>query len=432
MRERGRRFVAAWVAGSLATVGLVPAYIAVITVVLLLGFAGGTQVSGVPVVSAEGRFAAAVLGPALGLLVWAVVGLVAARFTGAEQANPVLYADLVSQVAGLRSRIAASCPIADLPSALEGGPAAACQEARAHCEVLEVQLGLVEGGPRAAGGPSWTTGAGYVGTLRRVHRAEEALLSVSPVPTVVAEALYDRSRLSGSTIGNRGELLTASAVALKALDGGSAAYVGPGPVLLDETPLDATAGREVIRRIRLAINEFRDDRSAELVRLRRRLNQSLLFTGMTGVVGLLLAVLAAVPVVTILGAVTYYLIGALVGLLQRIHGELELERSVEDFGLSTARLLLAPLVSGLAAVAGVTLVSVVSGRPFGLYLVEPGALPAGSLFDVYNVLKYPFGLVVAAAFGLAPGVLLRRLKTVGDSLKTDLQSSEAASPSGGR
>jgi len=423
MRDRSQRFVAAWVAGSMGTVGLVPGYIAVITVVLLLAFAGGTPVTGIPVVDSNGRFAAAVLGPLLGLLTWILVGLVASRFAGADQANPVLYADLSGQVAGLRARIGASCPARD------GDPtgAAACQEAGTHCDELERQLGLVADGPRASGGPSWTTGAGYVGTLRRIHRAEEALLSISPVSTVIAEAHYDRSRLAGSTIGNRNELLAASASALKALDPTAAVPVDGGPVLTGPgAAVDAATGRELVRRIRLAINEFRDDRSAELVRLRRRLTQSLLFTGMTGVTVLLLAILAAVPVVTILGGVAYFLIGALVGLLQRIHGELELESSVEDFGLSSARLMLAPLVSGLAAVAGVTLVSVVSGRPFGLYLVEPAADPPGTIHDVFNITRYPFGLIVAAAFGLAPGILLKRLKTVGDSLKTDLQSSEAA------
>lgn len=429
MRERGRRAVQAWVAGALATVGLVPAYIAIITVVLLLAVAGGTQVSGIPVVDANGRFLAAVLGPLLGIATWLIAALVASRFTGADQANPVLYADLSGQAASLRARIDASCPAdpAD-PSA-----AAACQEARAHCLALESQLGLLEDGPPAAAGPSWTTGASYVGTLRRVHRAEEALFTVAPVATVVAEALYDRSRLAGSTIGNRTELLAAGAIALRALDRGSSMLVPSAPMLAEgQGELSDAAGREVIRRIRQAINEFRDDRSSELVRLRRRLTQSLLFTGMTAVIVLLFAIMAAVPIVTILGGVAYYLIGALVGLLQRIHGELELESSVEDFGLSTARLLLAPLVSGLAAVAGVTLISVVSGRPFGLYLVEPSPDPLGTLLDVFNVMRYPFGLIVAAAFGLAPGILLRRLKTVGDSLKTDLQSSEAAGAGSGR
>jgi hypothetical protein len=425
MRERARRFVSGWVAGAMATVGLVPAYIAVITVVLLLAQTSGTQITGVPVVDSTGRFIAAVGGPALGILTWILVGLEASRFTGAEQANPVLFADLSGQAASLRARIEASCPARPAGDTAE----AACEEARAHTDEVERLLGRGTDGGRPAAGPAWTTGAGYVGTLRRLHRAEEALLSVSPVPVVVAEALYDRSRLVGSTIGNKAELLAASAVAVTALDPGSSVLVAANMVAPAASSFQAEAGREVIRRIRTAINEFRDDKSAELVRLRRRLTQSLLFTGMTAVIVLLLAILAGVPVVTILGGCAYYLIGALVGLLQRIHGELELESSVEDHGLSTARLLLAPLVSGLAAVAGVTLVSVVSGRPFGLYLVEPAADPPGSLYDVFNVIRYPFGLIVAAAFGLAPGILLRRLKTVGDSLKTDLQSSEAASRS---
>jgi hypothetical protein len=46
---------------------------------------------------------------------------------------------------------------------------------------------------------------------------------------------------------------------------------------------------------------------------------------------------------------------------------------------------------------------------------------------VFSLETYPLGLVAAAIFGLTPGLLLDRIKALGDDVKTDIAKSD---PSG--
>jgi hypothetical protein len=278
-------------------------------------------------------------------------------------------------------------------------------------------------------GIPWATGEGYVALWRRIHRVEETLFEASPVPTVVAEALDDRARLSGSTIQNRDELLRSSGVAIAFLAPHLATSLRVDRVPdqahsgAPETPADAVA---VLRVIRRAINEFRDDRRAGLARLHRRMMPTLVLTGTTAYLLLALAIIADVQPSAILTGCAYFLVGATVGLMHRAFGEMAQGSELEDYGLSTARLLNAPIVSGLAALGGVVLTAIVLGPPLGLDIMTHLSAPRVPLLDVFTVTTYPIALVIAAVFGLAPGLLFDRLGQVSQSLKVDLAKSTTA------
>src|SRR5207248_4556990 len=104
-------------------------------------------------------------------------------------------------------------------------------------------------------------------------------------------------------------------------------------------------------------------------------------------------------------ATAFFLVGGLIGLFNQCYNDAQAGTVVDDYGLTTARLLMTPLVSGLAAVAGVIIVAVLSIAQLRL-----GSDPGVGLVDLFDVQRLMFNLIVAATFGLTPGLLIDRLK----------------------
>jgi hypothetical protein len=354
--------------------------------------------------------------------IWLIYGWFVGRASRADQVLPGVYGELDEHLIKVERQVQV------YRAAAKGLEAcAACAVADGQRAYARQRLGDPTSGAPAVIDAGWGSGAAYVDLWQRVHRAEEALLAVAPASEVLAEALYDRERLAGSKITNSDQLLKSSAIAIASLDPVTtpavSGYVdGPSPQAAG-TP---TSARAVIAEVRRTINEYRDDRSAGFVRLRRRLQMSVVFTGTTGYLLLVWLLIAGVPPVAVLTAAGYYVVGALVGLFKRAHDEVGLGAQIEDFGLSRIRLFHSRLLSGLAAVAGVALVAVVLQPPFGLDLLHAGAAGSPTLLPVFDVRAFPFGVVVAAIFGLTPDLLLSGLKSVGDSLKVDVAALDAA------
>jgi hypothetical protein len=194
-----------------------------------------------------------------------------------------------------------------------------------------------------------------------------------------------------------------------------------------EASSDELVARGIVREVRFAINEFRHGAWDGLVRSRNRLLRTILVAGVVGLLLLDLAVLANVPAFNLISAVVFFLVGALVGLFNRLRIDAGSSRAVEDFGLFEARLLHTPLLSGLAALGGVFLTAVL---PVFSNIVAPGAsgtteVDLKPLTDVFNVSTNQVGLVVAAVFGLAPNSILTILKDQADRYKRDLAQSSA-------
>lgn len=439
VREQTGRFVGAWTAGSLATVGLVPGLIAAFTILVLLlsptieaqessaslpGLIRGLRdlltpeiVAALASATADVRLAAVVVGPILGILVWLIIGLVATRFAGADQANPTIYQELAARADGL---VVPELTGSDATDVLKRQ---AVDEVLAHQEWVQRQLGTslgADGRPvtAPATGWSWTTGAGYVGLWQRIHRAEEARLVLLGDQQLQAAALYEQARLAGAKLPEGPVLQRQLAVAMQSL--GLRTAIAPEPVpALGETAVPRPVALALLTRVMHTINEFKDDSTAELVRLRRRLTQSLLWTGMVGWLLLALAILAQVSTGMILTAAALYLVAAIAGLLQRIYDDLRLDHGLEDYGLGTARMLLAPLVSGIAGLTGVGLVAIVTSSTGGTGIGGGGD---DLLAHTFDLAENPFAVVAAAVFGLAPGVLLRRLQQIGTEIQLDIKS----------
>jgi hypothetical protein len=348
-------------------------------------------------------------------LTWLIGGWFARALVAAPRAQLRLYSELLERSRSLQERSANLQPTA--PEAR-----AAVDEARDHIAYVAEELEGEGMGPALR----WALASGYMSVLRALHRADEALIIAEPADAAVGDALHDALSLEGSTIGNRERLLAILRLAMHQLSPGSAAAF----MSAVSDRQNANAGsftdnqaREALREVRHAINEYRDDRHDGLVRARNRLVWTMLAVGITTYLLLSLALVAGVPIVNIQAVAVFYLVGAIVGLFNRLRIEAGQTSAVEDFGLSQARLVVTPLVSGLAAVAGVYLIA---AAPALLPTGSDAATPAPALDTVFNLTKNPIGLVYAAIFGLAPGSLTNRLNLASARLERDLQATEAA------
>src|ERR1019366_1030702 len=192
-------------------------------------------------------------------------------------------------------------------------------------------------------GLGWVLATGYISVWKRLHRAEEALIEVLPAQTVIAGALEDELRLIGSKIENRDDLLKKLRHAIVALDQYAVDFLelsaDESKALAPATAQDGKAQREtmarpILRMVRRAINEYRDDLYGGLVMNRNRTWGATIFTGLTAFMLLAIAMVMGASRTSIVAGATFFFVGATVGLLGRLRNQMEEEGGVPDYGLS--------------------------------------------------------------------------------------------------
>jgi hypothetical protein len=191
------------------------------------------------------------------------------------------------------------------------------------------------------------------------------------------------------------------------------------PTRTPETARTPKTARAIIKTVRLSVVEYRDTQWDELIRARNRLLRSILLGATAGYVLTVVAVVGRANPAAVAAATAFYFVGGAVGLLARLLIEGRSHSAVDDYGLFEARLLHIPLVGGLAAVFGVVLVAFAAKAATG---VADDSTDLTKIFSVTDVRS----LVTAAAFGLAPSVLIAGLNENVASIKNSLTSSEAA------
>ena len=287
-------------------------------------------------------------------------------------------------------------------------------------------------------GSEWILAQGYLAVWKRIHRAEEALIEIESRPDVVGDALYDEWRLQDSTIDHRDGLLKQLRQArtfLQSIAVPAASLATPRPTA-DREPSSNGVGSEadaraVIRAVRHALNDFRDDRWEGLVRARNLLMGTMILTELFAFALLALAILEKAPAAAVAAAIVFFLVGAVVGLFNRLSQQAAAGTTVDDYSLAEVRLLVTPVFSGLAAIAGVVLTGTVTLS--GLTgLVEPAASARAAvtlpiLADIFDLDKFRIGLLLAALFGWAPTLVAGRLQQFTDRYKRDIESTEPSS-----
>ena len=417
-----------------------PSYLASLVDILpILPMAGTTTtvfayIGGISPVVGQSPLGALLIGGAAALILALVTAcLHRSLFTSAEHAHPRSYAEIRQRVDGLAAQLSVW-----RAEGLAASRRLAFEEAAAHLRVLERDL--------ARGGPQWIIGTGYVDALTRLHRAEEALVMVQPAEDLLAGALFDELRVAGSTLPDRERLLGQLRAAIQVLRPAAtpADDVLPLPISSSVRVSADAETRISLRDVRRTLNDFRDESRARLIRSRSRLLGTMTLTGVITYILLALAISLSGSHATglsnpIITAAAIYLVGAVVGMFNRLYAESADDTAGEDYGLSKARLLLTPILSGLAAVGGVLVTGMVTGivdisvlSPAATTGMQPGG-PTGvvggqvifSLRQIFNLSDYPFSLMLAAMFGLAPKTFLTRLQRASEQSHLALQSTTA-------
>lgn len=386
---------------------------------------------------------APVSGTTLTLLLWLIIALPYRRLTAVDFANPSTYELLLNRLAQFESWFAVLQPEPDPQG--NSVYAISKQEVRSSCD--KIYDGLTK---KSA---SWMLATGYVNLWRLMHRVDEAFVNIEPVEAVIQGALHDEMSLQNSTLKNKEDLLKKLRVAVKTLDKRAATYLNQQPPQENHvdtedaessqnTPVQAklfpeqpqnqnvenlekhaetfsndinmkTQARTVIRDIRLILHQFRDDRWEKLVRVRNHLIRMTLFTGVLLYALLEFAIISGIDRSMLKGVTVYYLVGAIVGLFGRLYDQAKSDTSIDDFRLAAARLVAAPLYSGLAAIGGVVVVQ--------------RAIAASVTFDI-NVAN----ILIAAAFGLTPSLFTNAIQKEAEQYKSDIQSTTAPATEKGK
>jgi hypothetical protein len=323
-------------------------------------------------------------------------------------------AELTAELAGI-SELVVRLAAAGAGQAT-GGAAVANTRRVALCEARkllgEVQQALE--GKSAGSALRWSGGSGYISLWRQLHRAEEALLAAEMRESLFAEAVDDGARLVKTNVDGAEALLQE----LRALLGDPPERRERPQILAD---LDSPESRALLREIRFVLNSYRDDLYQRFVRIRNGMFATLVYVGLVSD-GLLMLAILVVPRRlddSVAAGMSYFLIGALVGLFAELYGASKGHRAaVHDYGLALVRLLTIPLLSGIAAVLGVV-VTRLGGAS------SPSDI---ALEDILALREYPSGILVAAIFGLTPGLILERLRAQTNEYKEELVKSAAGTP----
>lgn len=381
--------------------------------------------------------------------VCAIVALFLCYFASAEGANTGSYGLLASRLCQLEARLS----VIDSSDA-EGKPKDFAEYQRvalkeAHDNFADLKNYLY----RYPTGLHWVLGIGYIIAWGKLHRAEEALIEVEPVEMVIRGAMHDKLSIQDSKLSNRDELLMKLRQAIKelnpAIEGEFKTYRPEDDddeihklkhhikeiavkvqIDLDGDLVNKSESNQVIspdaeararvtvREIRRTLNEFRDRLWEGLIRARNHLRSTTFVTGF--VTHLLLSVVIMSSVATsigrnqILAATVFYIVGAMMGLFSRIYRESLTSTAVDDYGLTLARLIATPLLSGLAGVGGVVL--------FSTFVFESITFPTSNIFR----LDRPDYIIAAAFFGLAPNLIIRGLQQRSEKYISALKSSKGA------
>lgn len=288
---------------------------------------------------------------------------------------------------------------------------------------------------------SWVLETGYITSWETMHHAKEAFMEIGPETVVIGEALGDRLCIKGSAIENSDILLRNLTQAIRVLAPSAASYfeespssfpvsnlaarTPPGatndpphsvhdsskststsnsPLLIVDDPAHLRAqARSILRQVRAALNRFIDDRWEGLVHTRNLLLATIAITGIAIYLLLVLAIVARAPVSSIIAGMVFYIVGAIAGLFGWLYRGSRIDTTVDDYGLSLARLIATPLLSGLAGLGGVVITLVLYTS---LLVPKASSLPAspGSIFSLNPVL-----LVASALFGLFPSLVIGTL-----------------------
>ncbi len=353
------------------------------------------------------------------LVVWLVLALFCTSFATAKGGQQLNYDSLKNDLEVLKARseiLEGAGTFASLPKEKRAG-LSEDDEARyiALADIAQTLASIDEA--LQSDGLQWVLGTEYVNVWKQIYHAREAMITLLPSSTLVGDAKYDESRLHASDIPDSVNLLALLQNAITTLS--------PPPAQTLQPQQTEGQARADIRRVSYVIHKFTSERWEGLIRTRNQLMATALLAGVFPLVLLVITVLANVDPEQIKHAVVFYFLGALVGLFARLATESnQTDSSVDDYGLTMARVLVTPLLSGLAALVGVFLIGLITPS-----VIAPGS-SAFSIANIYNFAAY--NLLFAAIFGLLPNRVINVLQQKSEDVKSQIRSSSPADTGMGR
>jgi len=160
-------------------------------------------------------------GSAIGIVGWVMCAFALRRLSRSDGANPCVYHELVGEYLSMRGRLDA---VAATATATNRG---SLHEAEMHLNTVADALGV--DGATASVDPAWLLGCGYTSVWRRLHRADECLLTLEPEAAVVGAALYDELRVQGARMPKVESLTSKLRQAIVVMDPASGAYLDHPP-----------------------------------------------------------------------------------------------------------------------------------------------------------------------------------------------------------
>jgi hypothetical protein len=361
-------------------------------------------------------------GTGIAIVTWLAAALLLQRYGRAEQANPIEYERLRSYHALLETRHAVAAN-----QELAGQQLVAAKSA-------ETALGLARRALRLEGevhpssrGIAWASQSGYVVARANLDVANRALLEFELVDGLAAVASELRSRIDGSRI-------PSSAALVETLRDMT------GELRLREPNVARVRAR--LAQVQKTVDEYRDGRRYGLVCARSSLYGPIVLGGVLAYFALGLALIMGASPGQIAAGIAFYVVGVVIGLIRHLGSASAADTKVEeDYGLDDARLLQRPLFSGVAAVGGVVLTTMlvtvapeVTNRSEGNQAQPQQQAQARAvvppLAEIFDLDKNRLALLYAAIFGLTPGLLARRLGEAAEKFKVDLRSTQRSEQSG--
>jgi len=369
------------------------------------------------------RWIAIPLGAIITVIAWLLFAIPCRRFASAIYANRCSYGSLINQLRDLNTRLKV------LDGRQQGNSGAApsdtckiaLEEAHVWCDDIECEL--------KSKGLCWLLGTGYINVWKLLHHAEEALIEVEPIEAVVTKSLKDELCLQDSHIGNSEVLLDKLRIAVKKLSPSAMVYLtkqsrehkassdprSKGNQSRSDSEMEA---RATLREVRRTINEYRDTLWEGLIHVRNRLMMIVVITGFLVYILLSLPIVKDVDPPYVIAATIFFLVGAIVGLFNRLHQETQINNAVNDYGLSMARVIATPVLSGLAAIGSVLVITLLAGT------IQNDLKVSDDITSIYVI--NPGHIVLAAIFGLAPSLLISMLQQKAEGYKSDIKSSKAS------
>jgi hypothetical protein len=249
-------------------------------------------------------------------------------------------------------------------------------------------------------GSIWVSGVGYIEVSRVVHQGEEALLMVEPIEDVISDGVLLKSDIANAKISNKDQILQSLESAISDLEGqnDNTTKKIKAREMQARTAIEMKA-RAAIRQARRTFNEFQDEPRQKQVDIGSQISILTFLTGLAVYVLLAFAILVGMQFSTLVAATFFYLIGTCTGLLGRLYERVKAKNVVDDARFTGKHLMTIPLLSGLAAIGGVAAtqkIATLSGNfSFNLTL---------------------FNILMAAVFGLTPGLFFKVLQRQGEAI----------------